>query len=78
MEIVKFKNGKFGIRKRDFLERLFNLTGVFRDFKPTDLGLVIWRKPSDKYFIDCQVDNIDEAKDMYQRIKGDIVDAVIK
>ena len=70
IDIVQFKNGKYGIRKRSFLDRLFGRGGVFKDFRPI---LTNWRKPLDPYFKDCQTESIDEIKDYLNRITNNYV-----
>ena len=75
IEIVKFKNGKYGIRKRNFIQKIFNLEGVFRDFKPF---LYYWRTPSNPYFDHCELDTIEEVNDFFNRMNGDFVKEVIK
>jgi len=74
MEIVKFKDGKFGIRKRNFIQRLLNKGGVFKDFNPV---LTHWRKPCDRYFKDCQMDSEQEVKEWLEKCKNDWVSGVV-
>lgn len=75
MEIVKFKNGKYGIRKRDFLDKLFNAEGLFRDFNPS---AVKWRNSDDTYFSDCQLDSFDEVVKVFNQLKFGVIEKVIK
>jgi len=70
IDVVQFKNGKYGIRKRSFFDKLFGRGGLFKDFKPY---LTHWRKPSDPYFKDCQMSSIDEIKDHLNKIRNDYV-----
>ena len=77
MEIVKFKNGKFGIRKRTFFDKLFYRQGTFRDFHPTLSGTTLWRNPSNRFFYDCQTYNIDEARELFYRLNDDVVECVV-
>lgn len=74
MEIVQFKNGKYGIRRRTWLEKLFNKGGSFKDFKPI---LKKWRKPDDKFFHDCQTESLDEIKEWLIKTKNEYVDKVL-
>jgi len=74
MEIVKFKNGKFGIRKRNLYETIFNVGGVCKDFKPC---LFQWRKSGDKHFEDCQLDTIEQARTQLSLLQNDFVESVV-
>ena len=74
MEIVKFKNGKYGIRKRSLWDRLFKKEGVFRDFKPQ---IYKWRKSDDSYFYDCQLDSFDEVVNIFNNIRFGVIEKVV-
>jgi hypothetical protein len=74
MEIVKFKNGKYGIRKRTLIQKVFNKEGVFRDFKPY---LIYWRSSDNSYFKDCQLDSFEEAVEKFNNINFGVVDKVL-
>lgn len=75
-EIVKFSNGKFGLRRRSFIERLFNLDGSFKDFTPTPF--YSWRKPTQDYFQDCQTDDLKIVEFEYSKFNGDLVSEVLE
>lgn len=72
LEIVKFKNGMYGIRKRTWIDVLFGREGSFRDFKPSPY--TTWRKQSDRYFDDCQLATKEAANDWLLRISGKYVE----
>ena len=74
-EIVKFSNGKFGLRRRSFIDRLFNLSGSFRDFKPLYYH---WRKPTDGFFQDCQQDDLKVVEFEYAKFTGKFVSEVLE
>lgn len=74
MEIVMFKNGKYGIRKRTWFDKLFGLEGKFRDFKPI---LTKWRRSDCKYFHDCQLDSLEKVKEQFEIIKNGVVKEVV-
>lgn len=74
MEIVKFKNGKYGIRKRSLWDRLFKKEGVFRDFKPQ---IYKWRTSDDSYFDDCQLDSFDEVVKTFNNISFGVIEKVV-
>lgn len=74
-EIVEFKNGKYGIRRRNFIQNLFNFGGDFLD-------LLAHRKyfwePGISHFSDCQTSNLESLNYRHQAISGDIIFRVIK
>lgn len=74
MEIVQFKNGKYGIRKRHFLERLFDYGGSFKDFRPYEKQ---WRKASDHFFHDCQMESLEEVQHWLLKRRNDYVEKVL-
>lgn len=74
MEIVKFKNGKYGIRKRNLFDKLFKREGLFRDFKPFSIK---WRKSDDKYFEDCQLESFDEVVNYFNNINFGVIEKVV-
>ena len=73
-EIVKFSNGKFGLRRRSFIDRLFNLQGRFKDFKSV---IYHWRKPTESFFKNCQTDDLKIAEFEYAKWTGKLVSEVI-
>ena len=75
-EIVKFSNGKFGLRRRSFIDRLFNLSGSFRDFKPT--VFYSWRKPTQEFFQDCQQDDLKVVEFEYAKWTGRFISEVLE
>lgn len=74
MELVKFKNGKYGIRKRNLFNKIFKNEGVFFDFRPQTCR---WRKSDDKYFNDCQLDSVEETAKYFNNINFSVVEKVI-
>lgn len=74
-EIVEFKNGKYGIRRRNFIQNLFNFGGDFLD-------LLAHRKyfwePGCIHFIDCQTSDLDGLTSTHQSITGNVIFRVIK
>lgn len=75
MDIVQFKNGKYGIRKRNWFQRVFNKGGSFYDFRP---ALFKWRKQYDNFFHDCQLESVDEVKECLLKLKSNYVIKVIR
>lgn len=75
MEIVKFKNGKFGIRKRNLFHKLLNKEGLFRDFRP---HLIKWRASDSKHFDDCQLDSIHETLNYFNNINFSVIEKIVK
>ena len=73
-EIVKSSNGKFGLRRRSFIDRLFNLSGSFRDFKP---AIYHWRKPTQDFFQNCQTDDLKFVEFEYAKWTGKLVSEVM-
>jgi len=71
-EIVEFRNNKFGIRRRNFFENLFNYGGDFLDFKEHSIRYYFWSSQS-IYFDDCQTSDIDNLYKFYSRFKNDYV-----
>ena len=60
VEIVKFSNGKYGIRRRaSWFNKLFGVRYLYRDFKPI---LIKWRKADDSHFPDCQLNTLVEVE----------------
>ena len=74
MEIVRFKNGKYGIRKRNLFYKLFQKEGLFRDFKGFSIK---WRESDDKYFADCQLDSLDEVVNHFNNIAFCVIEKVL-
>ena len=56
-EIVEFRNNKFGIKRRDFFENLFNYGGDFLDVKSFPFENYFWSSKSG-FFIDCQTSDL--------------------
>lgn len=54
-KIVKFNNGKYGIRRRTLLDRIFFNEGEFCDL--VSYGHYWWTKQS-HWFDDCQTDDV--------------------
>lgn len=75
MEIVQFKNGKYGIRKQSFLDKLFKREGVFWDFERT---LFPWKKSSFHYFGCCQLDTLEEVEKIFPLVNSSVILKVIK
>jgi hypothetical protein len=71
-EIVEFRNNKFGIRRRTFLENLFNYGGDFLDFKGNVIRYYFWTSKSN-FFNDCQTSDIDVLFEFYSKFKNDYV-----
>ncbi len=69
-EIVEFRNNKFGIRRRNFFENLFNFGGDYFDFKSN--RIFFWNSKSCS-FDDCQTKDIDVLFEFYSRLKNDYV-----
>ncbi len=74
MDIVKFRNGKYGIRKRSLWDKIFGNEGVFRDFNRI---IIRWRKFDDSYFYDCQLDTLVEVTKFYDDMKFGVIEKVI-
>jgi len=69
-EIVKFRNNKFGIRRRNFFENLFNYGGDYMDF--VSPRIYFWNSKS-LCFNDCQTENINVLFEFHSRLKNDYV-----
>jgi hypothetical protein len=76
LNIVIFKNGFYGIRKKTFIDWLFGLEGSFRDFHP--ISGIKWRRSTDSFFKDCQTDDKNKAWDLYNSLNGSVIKEVIK
>ena len=76
-EIVEFRNRKFGIRRRDFFENLFNYGGDFLDLKSNNIRNYFWSLKSG-FFIDCQTSDLTKLFENYSRLKNDYVLNVYK
>ena len=75
MEVVQFKNGKYGIRKKNLFDKLFKREGSFSDFRSSSIN---WRKSDDKYFRDCQLDSFEEVINHFNNINFGVIEKVIK
>jgi len=73
MEIVKFKNGKYGIRKRNLWDIIFKNEGLFRDFSTFYYR---WRKSDDRYFDNCQVDTFEVVENHFNSMKRKVIEKV--
>ncbi len=76
-EIVEFRNNKFGIRRRNFLENLFNYGGDFLDFSHNSVKYYFWTSKSN-YFNDCQTSDIDNLFKIWSSFNDDYVLNVYK
>ena len=76
-EIVEFRNNKFGIRRRTFLENLFNYGGDFLDFKGNTIKYYFWTSKSN-FFINCQTSDIDNLFKIWSSFNDDYVLNVYK
>lgn len=74
-EIVEFKNGKYGIRRRNFIQNLFNFGGDFLDLESRHR--YFW-KPGISHFADCQTSNLENLNYRHQAITNNIIFRVIK
>jgi hypothetical protein len=74
MQLVKFKNGKYGIRKRNLFDKIFKREGLFRDFNPI---LVEWRSSSDRYFEHCQLYSFEEVVNIFNNINSGVIEEII-
>jgi len=74
MQIIKFKNGKYGIRKRNLLDKILKGEGVFRDFKPQ---IYKWRTTDCHYFKDCQLDSFEEVVEIFNNLNFGVIEKVI-
>lgn len=76
INIVKFKNGKFGIRRKTLIDWIFCSEGSFRDFSPCSGEL--WLRPNRPYFKDCQTDDINKAFELYHILTSSVISGIIK
>jgi len=76
-EIVEFRNNKFGIRRRNFFENLFNYGGDFLDFKEHSIRYYFWSSQS-IFFDDCQTSDIDNLYKIFSNFNNDYVLNVYK
>lgn len=74
-EIVEFKNGKYGIRRRNFIQNLFNFGGDFLDLESRHR--YFW-SPGISHFADCQTSDLDSLMYRHQALSGDIIFRVIR
>jgi len=75
MEIVQFKNGKYGIRKRNLFHKIFKKEGVFKNFRPI---IIQWRRSDDDFFKDCQLESIDSVTTIFEAMKGGVIEKIIE
>lgn len=75
MEIVQFKNGKYGIRKRNLSHKIFKKEGVFKDFCPI---ITQWRTSDDEFFKDCQLESLDRVTFIFEALKGGVIEKIIE
>jgi hypothetical protein len=66
-ELLEFKNGKYGIRRRSFIQNLFNFGGIFFDF---DSSSEYYWGLNSKHFKDCETSSLVKAEEIYQRLTG--------
>jgi hypothetical protein len=83
-EIVKFTSDNinytssfYGIRRRNFLEVLFNFGGDFFDFNSRDYKNWFW-KSSSVYFKDCKTKDINLLYYNHSRFTNNVIDEIIK
>ena len=69
-EIVQFRNNKFGIRRRNFFENLFNYGGDYYDFESA--CNYFWEAKSNCFY-DCQTKDIEVLFETHSRLKNDYV-----
>jgi hypothetical protein len=77
ISIVKFKNGKYGIMKRNIFNKIFKQNGVYMDFNPVG-GTNKWRSSRDYYFKDCQLDSIEKVTEFLQINNNKFVEVEFK
>lgn len=63
--IVEFGTGKYAIRRRNFIERLFNFGGEYRDFSATHY----WSELNPLLRIEFTTTSIDKAKELLEIYK---------
>lgn len=74
-EIVEFKNGKYGIRRRNFIQNLFDFGGDFLDL----VAHVRYFWGSEEcHFVDCQTSDLNSLISIHQSITDNIIFRVIK
>ena len=74
MEIIQFKNGNYGIRKRTTLDVILNKEGKFMDFH--HVKLKFWRR-NDIWFNDCQVESLEKVHEKIEEITEPLVLRVV-
>jgi hypothetical protein len=75
MEIVKFKNGTYGIRKTNFLFKILGSAGLFKDLRS---HRNYWWFSSSEFFQDCQSKNLQDVEEIFKMlVNGDPVDQVL-
>ncbi len=62
-KIVKFVNGKYGIRQFNFYYMAYDYLDL------TDEGLDHWRLRDDRWYNDCQHDNLEFVKQQFAEHK---------
>jgi hypothetical protein len=75
MRLVKFKNGRYGINKRTYLDRILGREGKFYDFNPTGFCFLEkrWMSSSDEFFIDCQVSSREIAEETFDKLRKKVI-----
>ena len=74
-EIVEFRNKKFGIRRRNFFQNVFNYGGTYIDFLS---HINSFRESYSKYFKDCQTDDVQFVFKKHSELTNNVVLNVIK
>jgi len=74
-EIVEFRKGNFGIRRRNFLQNIFNYGGKYYDL--TSYNYYFWSSQS-QFFQYCQTDDIEFIFRKHSELTNNVVFKVIK
>ena len=74
-EIVEFKNGKYGIRRRNFIQNLFDFGGDFLDLVS---NIRYFWSSGECHFVDCKTSDLNSLIPTHQVITGNVIFRVIK
>jgi hypothetical protein len=74
-QIVEFRNKKFGIRKRNIFQNIFNYGGSYYDFYTSINNFIT---SDERYFLNCQTEDIELVFRKHSELTNNVVFKVIK
>jgi hypothetical protein len=75
-QIIEFRNEKYGIRRRNIIQQIFNYGGDYYDFKGS--FYYPFKKPTDYYFKHCFTNDIKQLFEMHSLLTDNFIEKIIK